>query len=235
MASPHFVTQLSAAIVVAVVFAAAQVSLAQPRPTAAERETARAMMQEGDELSAQGDLQAALVRYTAAHSLVNLPTTALEVARTQAKLGKLVEARGLALEVANSAPLKNEPPQFARARSAAAELAEDIAPRIPALRTEVNPPGTKYALTIDGAPVPKPAQAIAYRANPGTHVVTIAAAGFASQRKEVKLIERQTAILTVTLTPESAASAQPTQRPTQQTPAADSGGVRSANSEGWSL
>jgi hypothetical protein len=209
MASSHVVTQLRAAIVVAFVLAAAQVVRAQPRPTAAERETARAMMQEGDELSAQGDLQAALVRYTAAHSLVNLPTTALEVARTQAKLGKLVEARGMALEIANSEPLKGEPPQFARARSAAGELAEDIAPRIPALRTEVNPPGIKYSLTIDGAPVPKPAQTIAYRANPGPHIVLIAAAGFTAQRKEVKLIEGQTAILTVTLTSESAASAQP--------------------------
>ena len=204
MASSHFVTQLSAAIAIAFLVAAPQLCRAQPRPTAAERETARAMMQEGDELSAQGDLQAALVRYTAAHSLVNLPTTALEVARTQAKLGMLVEARGLALEIANSEPVKGEPSQFARARSAAGALAEDIAPRIPALRTEVNPPGTVFSLTIDNTPVPKAAQTIAHRANPGPHIVVIAAPGFVSQRKEVKLLEHQTATLTVTLIPQSA-------------------------------
>ena len=202
MAPSKFLMPLSAAVVLSWALAAPQISRSQPRPTAAERETARAMMQEGDELSAQGDLRAALVRYSAAHALVNLPTTALELARTQAKVGQLVEARGLALEISHGVPQKGEPELFARARSAAAELAEELAPRIPALRTEVHPKGASYSLTIDNAVVPKAAHAIAYRANPGVHLVVVSAPGYATQRKEVKLLENLTATLTVTLVPQ---------------------------------
>jgi len=173
-------------------------SLAEQPPTAAARETARALMQEGDELSAAGKHADALKNYLAAHALVRIPPTGLEVARSQVKVGQLVEARGLAMEMANSAPSAGEPPVYARARSAAAELAKDLGPRIPSIRTVVTP-GTRYTLTIDGQVLPAEAQAIAFRLNPGTHTIVVAAPGFITQRKEVPLAERQAATLTVQL------------------------------------
>src|SRR5260370_39928772 len=62
-------------------------------PTAADRETARSLMQEGRELREKGDLQGALKRFQAADGIMHVPTTGLEVARTQATLGLLVGAR----------------------------------------------------------------------------------------------------------------------------------------------
>lgn len=181
------------------------ISLADQPPTAAARETARALMQEGDQLSAAGKHAEALKNYLAAHALVRIPPTGLEVARSQVKLGQLVEARGLAMEMANSAPTPGEPPVYARARSAAAELAKDLGPKIPSIRTVVSPDTTRYTLTIDGQILPPEAQAIAFRLNPGKHTVVVAAPGFITQRKEVPLAERQAATLTVQLQPAQAA------------------------------
>ncbi|HTU62558.1 MAG TPA: hypothetical protein VMF89_29055, partial [Polyangiales bacterium] len=72
---------------------------AAAEPGASERETARALMTEGDKLRAAGDLRAALTRYQAAHAIVHAPTTGLDLARVQAQLGLLVEARSTASEV----------------------------------------------------------------------------------------------------------------------------------------
>jgi hypothetical protein len=178
-------------------------SLAEQPPTAAARETARALMQEGDQLSAAGKHADALKNYLAAHALVRIPPTGLEVARSQVKLGQLVEARGLAMEMANSAPIPGEPPVYARARSAAAELAKDLGPRIPSIRTVVTPEA-RHTLTIDGQILPTEAQAIAFRLNPGKHTLVIAASGFITQRKEVLLAERQAAVVTIQLQPAQA-------------------------------
>ena len=58
-----------------------------------DRETARTLMQQGRELTAKGDLKEALKRFKGADDIMHVPTTGLEVARTQAPLGLLVEAR----------------------------------------------------------------------------------------------------------------------------------------------
>src|SRR5262245_51869629 len=66
---------------------------ARAEPTPAEKETARALMAEGRDLRDANDLKSALKRFQAADSIMHVPTTGLEVARTEAALGLLVEAR----------------------------------------------------------------------------------------------------------------------------------------------
>jgi hypothetical protein len=193
----------------------AEVARSDQQPTAAARETARALMQEGDQLSAAGKHADALKNYLAAHALVRIPPTGLEVARTQAKLGQLVEARGLAMEMANSATLPGEPPIYARARSAAADLARELAPRIPSVRTIVSPAEARYTLTIDNQTIPHEAHTIAFRLNPGPHTIVVAAPGFITQRKEITLPERQAAVINIQLTP---APTKPTTPGTATTP-----------------
>ncbi|HKU40422.1 MAG TPA: hypothetical protein VJR89_19810, partial [Polyangiales bacterium] len=84
-------------------------SAAQAAPGAAERETARSLMVEGDRLSALGDFRGALARYQSAHALMHVPTTGWSVARTYAQLGQLVEARAVAIEVINIPLAPDEP------------------------------------------------------------------------------------------------------------------------------
>src|SRR4051794_16154924 len=68
-------------------------------PSASERETARSLMQDGDRLLSSGDPMNALKCYQAAHAIMHVPTTGVAVAKTQAEVGQLVEARSSALDV----------------------------------------------------------------------------------------------------------------------------------------
>ena len=101
------------------VLACAARTLAAPSP--AERETARSLMVDGDRLRSAGDLQSALARYQAAHAIMNVPTTGLALAETQAALGLLVEARGRHHPVHQS--------DLARARRAESRPAQEELPR----------------------------------------------------------------------------------------------------------
>ena len=131
------------------VLACAARTLAAPSP--AERETARSLMVDGDRLRSAGDLQSALARYQAAHAIMNVPTTGLALAETQAALGLLVEARGTALLVTGLPAAETEPGVFVSARRSAAALAVKLEPRVCILETTVTPANAGYSLRIDGS------------------------------------------------------------------------------------
>src|SRR4051812_9895793 len=69
-------------------------------PTAADLESARALVKEGRALRASGDVRGALEKFKAGHALGQTPITALELARTYEMVGALVEAREVCLSVA---------------------------------------------------------------------------------------------------------------------------------------
>jgi hypothetical protein len=77
-----------------------------------DADKARALMKEGDGLYFSSDYAGALERYRAADAIMKVPTTGLAVARAQAALGKLVEARDQALTVARATGAANEPAIF---------------------------------------------------------------------------------------------------------------------------
>ncbi|HEX4448937.1 MAG TPA: hypothetical protein VH044_19485, partial [Polyangiaceae bacterium] len=79
------------------------------QPSAADRETARSMMQEGRDLREKGDLKGALQRFKAADDIMHVPTTSLEVARTQVSLGLLVEALDTIANIHKVPPAADEP------------------------------------------------------------------------------------------------------------------------------
>lgn len=165
--------------------------LAAAQATTAERETARSLMDEGDSFRAAGDAHRALERYAAANAIMRVPTTGLEVARTQAQLNHLVDATTTAIEVANSAPGPNEPALFTQARTAAQALVESLRPRVPSLTIKVEPIGVIYELRIDSAVVPEGAHGLLYKIDPGEHVVLIQAAGYRPFSEHVTLEESQ--------------------------------------------
>ena len=79
-------------------------------------------------------LQAALKAFRAADSIMHVPTTAIEVAKTEALAGLLLEARDHALTLARSKAQPGEPGPFADARTAAQQLANELDVRIPSVR-----------------------------------------------------------------------------------------------------
>src|SRR5262249_21604289 len=74
-------------------------SVALADPTLEEKDRARALMDDGDRAFDAGDYPTALRDYEAAHAIMAVPTTGLWLAKTQAALGKLVEARDTAVAV----------------------------------------------------------------------------------------------------------------------------------------
>lgn len=135
-----------------------------------DRETARRLFDDGKARRDAGDAAGALEAFRAADALMNVPTTKLAVARAYLALGKLVEARDTALAVARIPAASNEPAPFTDARAAAAQLATEIAARIPTVTLALRGDAPD-AVAIDGASVPREAWSAPRRVNPGKHTV----------------------------------------------------------------
>jgi len=172
------------------VLAAACAQSAVARAESAEdRESARQLLDRGDERAEKGDLEGALASYQAAHELMHVPTTGLEVARILVKLGKLVEARDVALEVIRMPAVPNERRPFKVARAAAENLARELATQIPSLRLELTPSSASNdtSVEIDQRSVPVSALELGYALNPGPHRVHIEASGYQKVERNVTL------------------------------------------------
>jgi hypothetical protein len=184
------------------------------QPSAAQKETARGLMAEARELREQGDLDGALTRFTAADSLMSVPTTGFEVAATQAELGRLVEARETLRRVLALPQRPDDPEPFNEARSKARALDQQLLSRIGALRFSLSGVGEADALeiTVDGELVPRAALSLPFRVNPGRHTVVARARG-RELKREVAAVEAQT--LPVELKFAGAAAAPATSEPTR--------------------
>ncbi len=170
-------------------------------PTAEEKETARAMMDQGHARRDAGDHQGALAQFQGADAIMHVPTTGLEVAREQSSLGRLVEARDILQRIMRTPSTPEEPEAFRVARSNAATLDDEIAKRIPALKISVDgaQDGANVQVSVDSVQVPVPALVAPFKVNPGHHVVT-AVAGTATAREELDVGDGQTAPVVLALT-----------------------------------
>lgn len=177
---------------------------ARAEPSASERETARNLMDEGVERRNAGDLLGARARFEAAHAIMNVPTTALELARAQAATQQLVEARASALAAANMPVDPKEPRVFTQARTDAASLALELAPQVPDVSLFVEPQPSNGRLMIDGIEMPRTLLRLPIKLNPGAHVLSLEVAGYAVHTQHFTLKEGEHAELRAKLTPVSA-------------------------------
>ena len=186
--------------VAACLFAPAGVSLAA-EPSSADKETARGLVRNGDAAFAEHDLPSALKAYRAAYDVVKVPTTGIEVVKTLDAMGKLVEARDVALEVTRIPVTTGEHPSFAAARERAAAAAADLAERIPSLKIEVTGPAdaTAIELTVDGERVAAEAARLGRKVNPGKHAIAAHASGSIGAQIEIEVKERQVTPVTLAL------------------------------------
>lgn len=182
-------------------------------PTAAEKETARSLMKEGRARREKGDHKGALASFQAADSIMKLPTTGLEVARSQTDLGMFVEARDTFLRVNRSEPQPGEPAAFKDARKEAADLASKLETRIPSLKLTISgvPNGQTARVTVDGAEISSGVLVGPLKLNPGSHHIAINAVGATKKELDVELVEGDTKEETIAL--EAAAVAPPPEQP----------------------
>lgn len=185
---------------------------ARAQPGESERDTARTAMKRGDAAAAVGDHAGALAAYQQADAIMAVPTTGQAVARTLARLGRLVEAHNKALDVTRIAPAPREPKAFAEARDAARAFAREIEPRIPTLLVVPAPGPARFRVAVDDVDVPEGAERAPWRVNPGEHTVDVRADGHATTRLTVRVAERDHQKLSVVLKPLVPVSAPPPPR-----------------------
>src|SRR3984957_8477299 len=173
---------------------------AQAQVSAADRETARSMMQEGRDLREKGDLKGALQRFKAADDIMHVPTTSLEVARAQVALGQLIEALDTIAAIHKTPVLTDDPAPFKDARNKADELDAQVEGKVPSLSITVTgaAEGETPAISVDGVSLPAAAANVPRKVDPGHHVVTArAASGQAKEEVVVTQGEKKEVALVV--------------------------------------
>jgi hypothetical protein len=196
-------------------------TVASADPSAADRETARTLMDQGHVLLDKGDVREALKRFQAADEIMHVPTTAVPVAKLQAALGLLVEARDTLASSMRRTPEKaNDPQPFKDARAEGERLDASLAERVPGLTITVKgaAEGEKPALAIDGLDVPAAALGLPRAVDPGHHVL-VAKTPTAEGRQELDVREGEQRALEITLVTTGAPRIQPS-RVTPGTPVA---------------
>lgn len=145
-----------------------------------DRETARLLMDRGDEQLEKGQLDEALNLYRGAHEIMRVPTTGIELARTLQRLGRWVEARDTALEVLRMPVARDESQPFKTAREAAEQMARELGDLIPLLTITIVPEEASRSakLEIDGRPIPEALIGLPLPLDPMEHRIRLSAAGY---------------------------------------------------------
>ena len=191
--------------------------------SAADKETARSLMDRGDAAMRSKNYDAALEAYKAADDIMHVPTTGLAVVKARLALGRLVEARDAALAVTRLPAAAAEPEVFAESRAEAADLADSIAARIPSLTVTVEGgPASGVEVLLDGVNI-RPG--LARKLNPGKHVVIAKAPGFVEARSELDIAEGAAENVTLKLSPETATESALAPSPPPQQDELASGGT----------
>jgi hypothetical protein len=202
-------------------------------PTAAGKETARALAEQGDDRFAAHDFPAALKLYAAAHKTMGVPTTGVRLARAQEALNLLVEARDTFLAVTRFPEQPGEPAVFTSARAEARREADALASRIPSVVVKVTglPEGVAPAVHVDDEPLPPEASTLPHKVNPGKHHIAASAPGFRTGAADVTLREGEVGraeIVLAAATPAEVTTPEPVRAPTP-VPELHGGGLRTAS------
>jgi len=190
----------------AMTVAATASSNAWADPSLSDRETARSLMDDGDAKRDKGDFRAALKSYEAADAIMHVPTTGLEVARAQAQLGLLLEARETLGRVGRLPPKPSEPAAFTAARRTAEGLMAELGARIPSVTVLATngEPNQPVVIVFDNEVVPPAAAQAPRKVNPGRHTV-VARSGSLEKKQDVDVAERESKTVTLDLKPTAAA------------------------------
>jgi hypothetical protein len=205
-----------------------------------ERAVARTAAAAGVDLLQQGRYAEALDRFQRAESLVHAPTHLLYIARTQVKLGQLIEASETYLKITHEVLPADAPRPFVDAQASAAQEAKELEARIPTLLIRVEGAGALDAtVTMDGAALPPAMIGMAAPVNPGSHALRAVGKDGTSAELRVKLApgSHETAVLQLRANepsppPSTAPGAATTPAPGGETPSPE-GGMGLGTVLGW--
>lgn len=161
---------------------------ARDEPSEVDKDAARTLVQQGDDLMKRKNYEQALVAYRRADDIMGVPTTSIEVGRVSLMLGKLVSARE-AYEKAASYPQEvGEPPPFTKAREEARRQLERVSPKIPRVTVMVEgvKDGVTATATLDDREVALDEEILV---DPGPHAVRAEADGYVTATEDILLEE----------------------------------------------
>lgn len=166
----------------------APAAMAQPAADEQKRE-ARRLANEGETFFKEGDYAKAVDRFRQADAHFHAPTLVIMEARSQERLGALLEARALYQKVAAEDLGPSPAPKFKAAQEEAKKQVEALDARIPSVVVVLTraPAGARVA--IDGVEVDPSRLGSPIQVNPGSRVITAAAAGAEERSITVKLGE----------------------------------------------
>jgi len=197
LATTAFLTPLLAALS----FSSAALAQA-PEPSAADKATARALLDEGDALLKKGNVQAAHDKYKAADAIMGVPTTGLSLADAQVKLKLLVEAADTYARVQRFPVNSGEPKAFTQAREQAERRLAEVTERIPSATVKLaqGEPSDAMKLTLDGVEVSAATRFLPRKLNPGKHEAVIDSGNFRGAQS-FELAEHESRTVTIALNP----------------------------------
>lgn len=168
-------------------------ALAQPKknPIAAAKKEAIVLADQGVEAFRSAQYQEAIESFKRADRLFHVPKFLLYIARSQAKLGKLIEAKATYQGVVDEKLLSYAPEEFFAAQADAQREMVELEKRIPTLKIKVNGVSERRAatVTLDGAVLAAADLGKALPRNPGAHALVATATGRPQITRTVNLRE----------------------------------------------
>ncbi len=176
--------------------------------TAEERAGARAAAEAGADAFDAGRYEDAIELFRRAEAVVHATPHLLYIARAQAKLGRLVEAREGYLAIINEGLPPRANPVLAQTRKDAEQELDLLEPRIPQITVVVQGGKTDgLQVFMDDREVPSALVGIPRPVNPGAHEFYATAVGSESSRNMVTIKEGGQETVILTLRPSQAAAA----------------------------
>ncbi|MEP7123387.1 MAG: tetratricopeptide repeat protein [Byssovorax sp.] len=155
-------------------------------PTPADREAARALATRGYELFEGKDYPHAIESFEKAESRIHAPPHWLYIARSQAKLGKLLAAKATYERIVAEKLPDGSPLPFRDAQTSARSELGEVNVLIPSIELTLAGVGAASAtVRLDDQPFPASAMGQSYPADPGLHTFVVTFPGSAPIERTV--------------------------------------------------
>jgi hypothetical protein len=174
----------------------------------ADRATARALAQQGQEAFDRQDFAMAADRFQRARQLISAPTIELGLAWAQVGLGRLVAAQETYNRILREGVPAGAPPVFAKALADARAELTALEPRVPSVVIDVTGPPS-MRVSLDGIALSAAVIGVGRPVDPGTHTVRVEADGFAPAQASFTAVPHKSEHVTLTLVPAPPGSAPP--------------------------
>jgi tetratricopeptide (TPR) repeat protein len=198
---------------IVLILSLAKVSAAQGD---SERAAARAAAEAGDKAFKEGNYEEAADYFTRAENIMHAPTLLLFVARSHAKLGRLVLAREAYIKIQREQLAADAPAAFRAAQDSANQELAEIEKRIAQLTIRVDgPPREAVRVAMDGQTIPSDMIGLPYPSDPGAHTLQVSAEGYQPKEVEVRLEEGASREVSVSLAANAGSAAQETEPPSE--------------------